>query len=183
MSGHYLDVQVGGLRARMASARVGAAAGELWEHALDRGRTVKDPQALVPTLSGLRAIPARARTSRRGRCAARRDERAVRVLRGLDRPRLGVARARASRSDAVRGSRRRLGGRRGVDRPRRARSRRRPARREGPAHRGGIRSPARRRDPHRRGARRAARACAGVLPLGRRELVRAARRGAAPASA
>ena len=52
MSGHYLDVQVGGLRARMASGRVGAAAGELWERALARGRTVKDPQALVPTLSG-----------------------------------------------------------------------------------------------------------------------------------
>jgi hypothetical protein len=36
----------------MASGRVGTAAGELWERALDRGRTVKDPQALVPTLSG-----------------------------------------------------------------------------------------------------------------------------------
>ncbi len=52
MSGHYLDVQVAGLRARMASGRVGTAAGELWERALARGRTVKDPQALVPTLSG-----------------------------------------------------------------------------------------------------------------------------------
>ena len=41
-----------GIRARMASARAGAPAGELWERALISGRTVKDPQALVPTLSG-----------------------------------------------------------------------------------------------------------------------------------
>jgi hypothetical protein len=31
---------------------VGAPTSELWEHALERGRAVKDPQALVPTLSG-----------------------------------------------------------------------------------------------------------------------------------
>jgi class 3 adenylate cyclase/tetratricopeptide (TPR) repeat protein len=52
MPGHYLDVQVGGIRSRMASARTGAAAGELWEDTLVLGRTVQDPQALVPTLSG-----------------------------------------------------------------------------------------------------------------------------------
>ena len=52
MPRHYLDVQVGGIRARMASARAGAPAGELWEETLVSGRTVKDPQALVPTLSG-----------------------------------------------------------------------------------------------------------------------------------
>jgi ATP/maltotriose-dependent transcriptional regulator MalT len=53
MTRHYLEVQAATLRARMASARVGrVAAGEAWEDAVDRGRRVKDPQALSPALSG-----------------------------------------------------------------------------------------------------------------------------------
>ncbi len=52
MAGHYLDVQVDTVRAQMAGARVGRAAGEVWERAVERGRVVKDPQALAPTLSG-----------------------------------------------------------------------------------------------------------------------------------
>jgi class 3 adenylate cyclase/tetratricopeptide (TPR) repeat protein len=52
MSRHYLDVQVDTVRAQMAGARVGRAAGEVWERAIERGRTVKDPQALAPTLTG-----------------------------------------------------------------------------------------------------------------------------------
>ena len=92
MPGHYLDVQVGGLRARMAIALGrgddrGASCGK---RRLDSGRTVKDPQALVPDALRLRAVPARARST---------DEEAVALLdemnelseyfAALDRPRLG----------------------------------------------------------------------------------------------
>jgi hypothetical protein len=52
MSRHYLEVQVETVRARIASARTGLAAAELWQRAVDLGRTVKDPQALTPALSG-----------------------------------------------------------------------------------------------------------------------------------
>ena len=52
MSRHYLDVQVETVRARIASARIGYAASEVWERAVDLGRRVKDPQALSPALSG-----------------------------------------------------------------------------------------------------------------------------------
>jgi hypothetical protein len=52
MSGHYLEVQAYTVRALIAGARAEATAEELWERALERGRTVKDPQALAPALSG-----------------------------------------------------------------------------------------------------------------------------------
>ncbi len=52
ISGHYLEVQVATVRALMAGARGDAAAETMWERALELGRTLKDPQALAPTLSG-----------------------------------------------------------------------------------------------------------------------------------
>jgi hypothetical protein len=52
MSRHYLDVQVGTVRARIASARIGLEATKVWERAVELGRKVKDPQALSPALSG-----------------------------------------------------------------------------------------------------------------------------------
>ena len=82
MPGHYLDVQVGGLRARMASGRVGAAAGELWERRTRSRPDGEGPAGARSHALRLRAIPARARSPRRGRAAPRGDERAVGVLRG-----------------------------------------------------------------------------------------------------
>jgi tetratricopeptide (TPR) repeat protein len=52
MSGHYLEVQAETVRALIAGARSEAGAEGLWQSATNRGRTVKDPQALAPTLSG-----------------------------------------------------------------------------------------------------------------------------------
>jgi tetratricopeptide (TPR) repeat protein len=52
MAGHYLEVQVERVRACMAAARDGAAAAGVWERTLELARTVKDPQALAPALSG-----------------------------------------------------------------------------------------------------------------------------------
>jgi class 3 adenylate cyclase/tetratricopeptide (TPR) repeat protein len=52
MSGHYLEVQADETRALIAGARGDRAAGQRWERTLERGRTVKDPQALGPALTG-----------------------------------------------------------------------------------------------------------------------------------
>ena len=52
MSGHYLESMVAATRARMAGARDDPAAEALWKWAVERGRTLKDPQAVTPVLSG-----------------------------------------------------------------------------------------------------------------------------------
>jgi tetratricopeptide (TPR) repeat protein len=52
ISEHYLEAQVGGIRAAMATARGDSGAGDLWETTLESARSVKDPQALGPALTG-----------------------------------------------------------------------------------------------------------------------------------
>ena len=52
MSEHYLETQARGIRSAMAAARGDAGAGAMWEAALESARTVKDPQALGPALTG-----------------------------------------------------------------------------------------------------------------------------------
>jgi class 3 adenylate cyclase/tetratricopeptide (TPR) repeat protein len=52
ISEHYLETQVRGIRAAMAVARGHAGAGAMWEATLESARSVKDPQALGPALTG-----------------------------------------------------------------------------------------------------------------------------------
>jgi tetratricopeptide (TPR) repeat protein len=52
ISEHYLETQAGGIRAAMAAARGSSGAGALWETTLESARSVKDPQALGPALTG-----------------------------------------------------------------------------------------------------------------------------------